>query len=297
MKAYWTGIDEATRRLHCHSGGFYGLAAVYTPEFVRQCESHLSRAAEAAGKNPILAERVALHAAGFRNVVDYRDICAALARGNFTVARRTYDGMVKRIDGLSARRQANPEYGTAYLRRFLLRTIDGGLAATAEPNRVVAVLPDRWRLAYDDAEQGEARGYPTAEFDASRWREAATYSATLSSQGLRENTVLWYRTGFRVPEKHGPLTLLFTEVDGDVTVHVNGKKLEPSAVLPAKKSGKGGGPTVPRRAPFEVDLGPALRAGENVVAVRVDNRKISELFLGGILRPVVLVEKGTKAEK
>jgi hypothetical protein len=26
------------------------------------------------------------------------------------------------------------------------------------------------------------------------------------------------------------------------------------------------------------------------VAVKVDNRRISELFLGGILRPVVLVE-------
>ena len=52
--------------------------------------------------------------------------------------------------------------------------------------------------------------------------------------------------------------------------------------------------TLPRRAPFEVDLTPALRAGDNVVVVRVDNRKISELFLGGILRPVLLVEKGSQ---
>ena len=33
------------------------------------------------------------------------------------------------------------------------------------------------------------------------------------------------------------------------------------------------------------------------MAVRVDNRKISELFLGGILRPVILVEKGKEGEK
>ena len=45
------------------------------------------------------------------------------------------------------------------------------------------------------------------------------------------------------------------------------------------------------RVPFEVDLTGVVKEGENVVAVRVDNRKISELFLGGILRPVALVEK------
>jgi hypothetical protein len=191
---------------------------------------------------------------------------------------------------LEAKRYANPEYGTAYLRRFLARTVEGGVAATAAPNRVVQVLPDRWRLAYDDADEGEAKRFHAADFDAGGWREAATYSATLSGQGLRENTVLWYRSMFRAPETHGKLALFFAEVDGAVTVYVNGKQLEPSAVLP----GRG---TLPRRAPFAVDLTPALRAGDHVVAVRVDNRKISELFLGGILRPVLLVDKGPTPEK
>ena len=65
---------------------------------------------------------------------------------------------------------------------------------------------------------------------------------------------------------------------------------EPKPVLagPAKKKAMTDPPSVPRRAPFEVPVQP----GENVIAVRVDNRKITELFLGGILWPVVLVEKG-----
>jgi hypothetical protein len=300
MKAYWTGIDRATARLHCHSGGFYGLQAVYTPEFVRECQSLLDRAARAAKKDPVYAERVALHAAGFQDVLDYRAICDAMTAGDFARAKRTLDGMTERIDGLAAKGYANPEYGTAYLRRFLAKTVEGGAAATAAPNRVVEVLPDRWRLAYDDADEGEAKGFHAADFDASGWREAATYSATLSCQGLRENAVLWYRTTFRAPEKHGRLALLFAEVDGAVTVYVNGKQLEPSAVLPApagKIPGKAAAQALPRRAPFEVDLAPALRDGDNAVAVRVDNRKISELFLGGILRPVLLVEKGSKPEE
>jgi hypothetical protein len=84
---------------------------------------------------------------------------------------------------------------------------------------------------------------------------------------------------------------LFPEVDGSVTVYVNGKAIEPTSVLAAPMKKKADAPAVPRRAPFEVDVASALREGENVVAVRVDNRKISELFLGGILRPVILVEK------
>jgi hypothetical protein len=40
-----------------------------------------------------------------------------------------------------------------------------------------------------------------------------------------------------------------------------------------------------------VDITEAVRPGDNVLAVRVDHSRITELFLGGILRPVLLVEK------
>jgi hypothetical protein len=293
MKAYWLGIDEATLKLECHSGGFYGLAGVYTPEFCRACESRLLRAKEAAKDDKVYAERVAMHAAGFDNVMDYQAICNRMEAGEFEKAKGLYDGMVKRIEGLEAKGYANREYGTSYLKRFLSKTIDGGAAATAAPNKVLQVLPDQWRFSRDDKDQGEANGYPAADFDDSRWRKAATYSKTLSGQGIEENTILWYRTTFTVPEKHEKLTLLFPEVDGIVTVYVNGQALEPTGVLAAatKKKAKADAPAMPRRSPFEVDVTSAVKPGDNVVAVRADNRKISELFLGGILRPVVLVEK------
>ena len=242
MKAYWMGIDAATVRLHCHSGGFYGLSSIYTPDFVRRCESLLDQAAQAVKKDSVYAQRIAMNAAGFQNVIDYQDICGAMARGDFARAKKKFDGMTTRIDGLAMKGYANREYGTSYLKRFLSKAIAGGVAATAAPNKVVQALPDKWRLAYDDAAEGESHRYHAADFDASHWKEAATYSATLSGQGLRENTVLWYRTTFKVPEKHGPLSLLFTEVDGLVTVWVNGKQLETTPVLaaPAKKAPKKG---------------------------------------------------------
>jgi hypothetical protein len=295
MKAYWMGIDEATAKLECHSGGFYGLNAVYTPEVTRACRARVMAALHAADADPNRAyfDRVAVHTAGFDNVLRYQEICEALAKADFPTAKKIYDGMLNRIELLAMKGYANREYGTAYLRRFLSKAIDGGLTASKDA-KVLQVLPDKWRFTQDDADEGEAKKFHTADFDDSKWKAVATYSATLSAQGQESNTALWYRTTFRAPAKHGRLTLLFPEVDGTVTVWVNGKQIEPTAALPvtAKKKGGAEPAAVPRRAPFEVDVTSALKDGDNVVAVRADNRRITELFLGGILRPVVLIDKG-----
>lgn len=285
MKRYWLLIDEASAKLNNHSGGFYGLSAVYSPDVIRQCEGLLRQAATAAKSDAAYSERVAMHAAGFQNVIDYRDICAAMAKGDFPDAKRMYDAMLKRIEGLQAKGYANREYGTAYLKRFLAKSIDGPLAASAAPNRVVAVLPDQWKFGHDRSPEGDSLAFAAADFNDAKWPLAATYSNTLSGQRLDENAVLWYRTKFVVPEKHGRLALVFPEVDGTASVFVNGKPLEATPLFPGKAPG------VPRRSPFEVDIGATMKPGENLVAVRVDNRRLSELYLGGILRPVLLVEK------
>lgn len=293
MKAYWMGIDEGMVHNPSHSGGLYGLAAIYTPEFMRACESRLRQAAEAAKANPTYAARVALHAAGFENVLDYREIEDAMAHADYPRAKKAYDKMIRRIDGLAAKQYANGEYGTSYLKQFLSPAIDGGLAATAAPNRAIKVLPDQWKVALDPTEQGEAKQFHAPDFDDSRWKNAATYSATLSAQGIETQTVLWYRTKVNVPDQHGPLALFFPEVQGkSVSVFVNGKLRVPTDVKTGAKSPG----AAARRLPFEVDLGDAVRPGENTIAVRIDNRAVSEFFLllGGFLRPVVLIEKGTK---
>ena len=298
MKAYWMGIDRATSRLDCHAGCFYGLQEIYTPAFLRQCQALLDEAARAAKDDKVYAERVALHAEGLRSAVEYREICDAMNRGDFGRALEIYGQMVGRLEGLAAKGYANREYATAYLRRMLLKTLQAGAAATAKPNRVLAVLPDQWRMTYDDEDQGEARGLHRAECDTSTWRSVATYSHTLSFQGLRTTTILWYRTSFQVPGKHGPLALFFGEIDGLANVYVNGTRVDVAAA-PADDKNKAdkAAPGVQRegqarrRVPFEVDVTGQVHEGENTLVVRADNRKITELMLGGILRPVLLIEK------
>ena len=345
MKQYWMTLDKAMGELHSHAGGFYGLAEMYTPERIMELRSYLDRAAEAAKSDRVYAERVAMTAAGLQNANDYQHLCELMAKGDIAGARAVFDQMTARIDGLVAKHYANGEYGTAYLRRFLAKTLAGAEAAVDAPNKLVKALPDRWRFRADDAEVGLTNGFASAEFDDKAWREIATNSATLSGQGIKSDTVLWYRTKFIAP-KTDNLALAFLEVDGGTDVYVNGKHVTATSLTlaPHKKAGKGrgkarakgaakadaaqsaaaqpaparpavadqgepnvdsapekpkvagdaadGAPEPPRRrAPFTVDLAGVVHEGENVVAVRVDNRKINELFLGGILRPVLLIER------
>lgn len=299
MKAYWMGLDAAQQRLTTHAGGFFGLAQLFTPEFLTQCESLLAKAAEAAKDDAMYAQRVALHAAGLRSARAYRTISEAMNRGDFAAAQREYEATLERLQPLVANGCANREYATSYLKRFLSEQVLQGAALTAAPNRLLQVLPDRWRFSFDEADTGNARSFHRADFNDDAWPLVATFDSTLDAQGFDKNTVLWYRTKISVPERHRKLALFFGEVDGKTEVYVNGEKIAvPDQNQSAKKTATAAPGTSPQRegmakprTPFELDVSTAMKAGDNTIAVRVDHSQITDLSLGGILRPVLLVAK------
>lgn len=286
MKDYWMSIDAATLRLKTHAGGFYGLREIYTPEFLHACGERLRQAAQATQSDPVLAQRVALHTEGWKSAVAMREIEEAMARADFSRAQSVYEQMIERLRTLAAKRWANPEYATAYVERFLGKTLQAAARATEPPSRVLQVLPDTWRVSDDEHDQGTAKGWYAESFDDSGWPVVSAYSRTLSSQGHNATTILWYRNNFAVPEKHEGLFLAFLEADGLAEVYVNGRKLEP--MVDGRKTADS---LAPKRVFFEVNVTTAVKPGNNLLAVRVDNRKITELFLGGILRPVILIER------
>jgi hypothetical protein len=250
MKEYWMGIDAAQDRLESHAGSFFGLGQIYTPEFLKQCEERLAKAAEAARGETIYEQRVALHTDGFRSAADYRKISDAMNRGDFARAKEILEQMIVRVRDLASRGLANPEYASGYIERFLAKPVRMGAAVTAAPNRLIQVLPDRWRFSFDEGDKGNAKNFHAADFDDSKWPSVATFSATLDSQGYDKNTVLWYRTKITVPEKHGRLVLFFGEVDGASEVYVNGQKLD---VIPNSDDAK--------KAARKTTAAPAERAG------------------------------------
>jgi hypothetical protein len=277
MKEYWMGIDQAQVKLNCHSGSFFAVNLIYTPEFLEKCRQTLKRAAEAAVDDKQYAARVAVHAEGFKSADEYMQIVNAMNTGNFAEAHSVYGKMVARLTQLAQQHYANPEYATAYLKRFVSPGVEAGAKATAEPNKLIAVLPDEWRFAWDEQGTGIESGYAKPDFDDAAWKRVATYSKTLDAQGIPDKlTTLWYRTSIDVPAQHRKVALFFTQVDGAAEIFVNGVKA---------------GESIKRGAPFEFDIGPTARQGKNSIAVRVDHSRLTDLFLGGIIRPVLLIDK------
>ena len=88
---------------------------------------------------------------------------------------------------------------------------------------------------------------------------------------------MWYRVRIQAPAElpAGPLHLWFGEVDGSPTkVYLNGDLV---------------GQFTGSRKPSEVEVTGKLLVGkENLVVVRTGHLSISELMLGGIVRPVML---------
>ena len=282
MKQYWLSIDKAFADLKCESGSFYALHLVYTPQFLKKLQGLVENATSAVETDETYAARVAMTGEGLKNAVQYIRIREAINKGDFTSAKKIYDDLFVRNEAELSKGFGN-HYTLNYLKRFVGQHIKAGTDATSPPNKVLTVLPDRMKLTYDHDNTGQKKGYYRPNFDDSKWKEVNTYSNTLNAQGLPDKkSILWYRTVVDIPRRHGPLGLFFTEVDGQsVVVYVNGNH---SASI-GKEA---------RRKPFEVDITEDVKPGKNVVAVKIDHTRITELFLGGIVRPVLLIEKGAR---
>jgi hypothetical protein len=239
MQQYWTAIDEAVAALDCHCGSFFWVHLVYTPEFLQRLRRLLDQAAAAAKPEPRYAERVALHTEGYRSAVEYTQLRAAIVRGDFARADKVYTAYLARLDGLAKRGWANPEYASAYMKRFNGPVVELGQQLLTPPNRLLAVLPDQWRMTYDPEQTGLEQKFAERDFDDAAWPVVATFSRPLSAQGLPDRTtVMWYRTTWDVPAQHGRLSLFFGEVDGTAQVYVNGRRVAGRADPEAKERPK-----------------------------------------------------------
>lgn len=274
MRQYWLGIDRAFAEMKCHSGSFYALHLVYTPQFLQHCSDLLDRAAAAAHDDKRYGERIDMAREGLRNAEQYIAIRDAMNHGDFRDAKIVYDQLLSRSEKNQQSGLGN-HYTVNYLRRFVGRHVEAGAAATAAPHHLIQLLPDHWRLGYDPQGKGIDEGYHRPDFDDSSWPLVATCGNTLDAQGYEDRkTMMWYRTTIDLTADPGSLSLFFTEVDGDAVVFVNGSQV---------------GTSEKKRTPFSVDVSQTVRPGRNTIAVRVDHSRITDLFLGGIIRPVLLV--------
>jgi beta-glucuronidase len=174
-------------------------------------------------------------------------------------------------------------------------------ACGGSPNGIVPVahtslsLSGPWRFAVDPQRAGLVDGWFRPGFDDTAWTPVVVPHTWNVMPAHRDYSGLaWYRRTFELPGglRDARLRLRFDAVFYAARVWLNGHELGRHE----------GGYT-----PFELDATPAARAGRNVLAVLVDNRRAADRIpanlsptwsfdwwnYGGIVRDVSLVETST----
>ena len=287
VKSYWQRIDVAYSTTPVHAGSFHGVSAFWTPELIKGCQADLDAAAKAAGGDALIAKRVKMFQMGLDNAKLYMGWRDAVNRCDFAASQKLYDALIANMEAIyAAKIHPIGEYRLGYAPRFLNPGQSAGVARVTNGRSLVMQLPDEWMFRYDPEDAGEAAGwFKSAVADgAEGWQKVKTYSATLNEQQILEQLKwMWYQTTIRTPKTlpAGPLTLWFMEPDGQqIKVWLNG---QPVAEQKDIRS----------RMPFDLDLGQTLKPDtEYVVTVKLHHRSITELMLGGLLRPVMIYAGG-----
>ncbi len=287
IKAYWDQIDQAVVNCRAHCGSFYGLHAIWTSELIGSCQAELD-AATAIAESDLVRQRIDMFRSGLESAKQYLALRAASNGCDFAAAKSLFDDWLSMMDrsGEKQYMQWN-QYRRGYAERIFGRFLQDGLERTTGNRQLVAQLPDEWLFRYDAAGAGENEKWFAPTVATTDWRTVKTYSATLDEQAVPEElTTMWYRTSVRAADKLpvGSLNLWFGEVDGNPSkVYLNGE-------LVGEFSGSRAGGDV-------VVSGKLLAGKDNLVVLRTEHRGISELKLGGILRPVLIYSGERPAPK
>ncbi|MCX7014793.1 MAG: hypothetical protein NTW86_19970 [Candidatus Sumerlaeota bacterium] len=118
-----------------------------------------------------------------------------------------------------------------------------------------------------------------------------TYGATLEELGVPDKlTVLWYRASLAIPSRFPGrrLGLWFAGADRDVQVWVNGQPVE--AEVRDRATGQWQKSLVAKSGPpVQFDITEAVQFDRpNLLALKVDHRAMTDLALGGLVKPVMV---------
>ena len=122
-------------------------------------------------------------------------------------------------------------------------------------------LNGEWEFAFDDADEGLSLGWYDGRTLPLRIKVPFAYQTKLS--GIHDTAiheVVWYARSFELPEEFSKrdLLLTFNAVDYASTVWINGQEVGHN---------RGG------HVPFQFDIAPYLRKGENRLTLRVEDRQ------------------------
>jgi glycosidase len=144
-------------------------------------------------------------------------------------------------------------------------------ASSAPAQSLKISLDGPWQFRADSLKAGLTEGWALESFDRSSWQVVAAPSFWESYPGLATYDGWgWFARSFVLPRTNVPLSVVFAGVDDEATVWVNGLEVGTHAGY---------------SDPFVVDIGAAVREGENSIVLLVRDSGGG----GGLYRPVTIV--------
>jgi hypothetical protein len=284
MRAHFDILEDAYESSDYHTGNVFDIPHILTPKVMRKMEETLVRAEKRVPQDSLYADRVQM----VRMAYDFGNATMGMMQAvkdfDFVRAKRLHDRILNEM--VPPALEHNPPvlstyYAARFTKRFWSGTVNSGYERVTEGNDIVAKLPDEWLFFLDPLNGGEEMGLWKPKLGDQPWEPIKTYSQSWSNQALRYyKGEAWYRTTAEVPAQFEGRTirLWLGGVDDTPTAWINGQKLE--------QLKRGAAPT--GRA-WEFDAGDTLRFGaNNVIVIKVSNRRINELGTGGLTQPAML---------
>lgn len=297
MEKYWMGVDAGVLGLKTDTGSRHAMHHLYTPERLKQLDGWMTEAEQAVKKGATDNQRYRVMVArrGLTRAFYWRRWYDAMNGGDIETAKKVYDEWYAYVWETRTKGHGN-SYEEKYLRRFVGTEMNNAYAAVhpkltnAPANRVLAVLPDEWKTATSNevAALGAKGNIWDVTYDDSGWKTIKTYTDTRNAQGLPEYWgEMWYRVNFKAPKSSENLLMHFWKADRKVTLYINGKKVPD--VIKGKVSDL-------EKEAFNgatLDVTGYMKPGaDNQITVLVRHIPVPELFLGGLVDPIYLIEKG-----
>ena len=300
LQTYWREVDEAFAGADIHSGSFYGVEQVMTPQVLAGLQAHLDAAAERA-ETEREQQVVKLFQSGLSQGRLAVETINHLNRTEFLQAKAKRDQLTALLIE-SEEQNVLSEYPRRFVRSFLGQVVDAGAAILESGGEIVTVLPEAWQVRMDHYDVGiEEEWFDPARSD-SKWSSVRTWGApSLYSQGFGDfKGYQWFRVNVDVPaEAVQDLVIWFGSNDGATRLWVNGEPVW-FVFEQGKKDQRVQAESfeMPHKwRAFSAPVGRLLKPGAtNSIVVRIDHN-LNDLNLGGILRPVLLYRPGAQEMK
>ncbi len=308
MHAYVVLVDRAYRDTDVHSGSSFCMPRLFPPKRMTQARRLLAEAAKLAATDEIIAKRVRIFRLNYdqldaflemlrqRNAFDFAAASVALERLRGIITTMIewclypsdappYGAGYHGSNSHHAR-LLWPRAGRSYLNRFWTEPIETAYHHVVTNGDFVAGAPDEWAFLIDTTDVGEPLQWFRDGPIGGNWQKMKTKTASWSDQGLHYYKGLaWYRTDVAIPRRfqNRKLFLWFGGVDEVAKVWLNGKLLGQSNL-------EGGRLVKPAGTfkSFDFRVTDLVRFDRpNTIAVKIINRRLSEIGTGGITGPVM----------